>query len=92
MAVLTFCEINDNAPSFCLVLSEAHLPCETPNIACFAKLANGWIQSTTFAKSSILDVWLGSKYVSEPDVSSIEANDDEFWIFHESFWFDEDFI
>ena len=30
---------------------------------CFAKTVNGCIQSTTFAKSPILDVWLVSKVV-----------------------------
>ena len=36
-----FCEINDNVPGFCLVLSEAHLPCEIHNMECFAKIING---------------------------------------------------
>ena len=39
-----------------------------PNMKCFNEIVNGWIQSTIFAKSSILDVSLGSKYVSDyPD-------------------------
>ena len=41
IAALIFCELNDNAPSFCLALSEAHLPCGTPNMECFAKVVNG---------------------------------------------------
>ena len=44
IAVLIFCEVNDNALSFSLVLSEAHLPCETPNMECFSKIVNGRIQ------------------------------------------------
>ena len=38
---LIFCEINDNAPSLCLILSEVHLPCDTPDMECFAKIVNG---------------------------------------------------
>ena len=30
----------------------------------FAKIVNGWEKLTIFPKSSILDVWLGSEYVS----------------------------
>ena len=42
IAALIFCDISDNAPGFCLVLLEAYaLPCETPNIKCFAKIING---------------------------------------------------
>ena len=42
---------------------------------CFEKIVNGIIQSTIFAKSSILDVSLGSEYVSDyPDVFSIIIN------------------
>ena len=32
---------------------------------CFAKIVNGWIQSTIFRESSILDISLGSDYVSD---------------------------
>ena len=32
---------------------------------CFAKIVSGWIQSIIFAKTSILDVSPGSKYVSD---------------------------
>ena len=60
-----FYKINDNAPSFSLVLPEVHLTCEAPNMECFAKIVHGWIQSTIFAISSILDVLLGSEYVSD---------------------------
>ena len=56
---------NDNAPIFSLDLPEAYLPFETPNIECFAKIVSGWIQSTIFAKSFILDLLLGSEYVSD---------------------------
>ena len=56
---------NDNAPIFLLDLPEAYLPCETPNMECFAKIVNGWVQSTIFAKSFILNLLLGSEYVSD---------------------------
>ena len=46
---------------------------------CFAKIVNGWIQSTIFVESSILDVSLSSEYISD----HLEAL---FWGFHfESF-------
>ena len=32
---------------------------------CFAKIVNGWIQSTIFAESSILDISLSSEHVSD---------------------------
>ena len=50
---------------------------------CFAKILIGWIQSLLFAESSILDVLLGSEYISDyPEVFSIIIN----WGFHfESF-------
>ena len=54
----------DSSPNFCEISDIAPQICETPNIRCFAKIANGSIQSTIFAKSSILDVSLGSEYVS----------------------------
>ena len=64
-----FCEIDDNAPGFCLVLSEAYW------YICFPKIVNGWIQSTIFAKISILGVSLGSECVSSyPVASSIITN------------------
>ena len=45
-----------------LALLEAYLlPCETPNMKCFTKIVNGWIHSTVFAESSILDF----EYVSD---------------------------
>ena len=54
------------ASSFCLVLSEAHLqPCETLYMERFGQIVNGWIQSIKFAKSSILDVWISSEYMSD---------------------------
>ena len=73
IAVLTFCKTSDNALGFCLVLSETYSQyCETPSMKCFPKIANGWAQSTIFAKSFILDVSLGSQYVSDyPEVFSI---------------------
>ena len=40
IAVLFFCEVNDNALSFSLVLSETHLRCETPNMEWFSKIIN----------------------------------------------------
>ena len=40
-----------------------------------AKIVNGWIQSTIFAEKSILDVSLGSEYVSDyPEALSIIIN------------------
>ena len=57
--------MNNNAPSFSLDLPEAHLPCETPNMEYFAKIVNDRIHSTKFAKASILDILLGSEYVSD---------------------------
>ena len=37
-----FCEISDNAPRFCLLLSEAYsYPCETPNMKSLVKIVNG---------------------------------------------------
>ena len=42
IVALIFCGISENAPRFCLALSEAYLQlCETPNLKCFAKLVNG---------------------------------------------------
>ena len=71
-----FCGISKNARGFCLALSEAYSkPCETHNIKCFAKTVKGWIQSTIFEESSILDVLLGSEYVSDyPEAFSIIIN------------------
>ena len=34
----------------------------------FTKIANGWILLTVFEKSSILEVWVGSEYVSHYQV------------------------
>ena len=65
IAALIFCEINDKVPSFSLDLAKAQIPCETPKMECFAKIANSWIQSTIFANNSILDVLLSSEYVSD---------------------------
>ena len=62
---MIFCEINNNAPSFSLDLPEAHLPCETPDMECFAKIVNGRKHSTKYAKGSILVILLGSEYVSD---------------------------
>ena len=46
---------------------------------CFAKIVNGWIQSTIFVESSILDVSLDSEYVSDYlEAFSIIIN----WGFH----------
>ena len=78
------CRIGDNAPQFSLALLEAYWwPCETSNMKCFAKIVNDWIQSKLFADSSILDVSLGFRYVSDyPEDFSIIIN----WCFHfESF-------
>ena len=33
-------------------------------MGCFVKIINGWILVTVFTKGSVLDVWLGSEYVS----------------------------
>ena len=45
------------------------------NMKCFPKIVNSWIQSTIFAKSSILDISLGSEYVSDyPEALSIVIN------------------
>ena len=40
-AVLIFCEINNTAPLFCLILSRHIQPCEEDNMKCFAKIVNG---------------------------------------------------
>ena len=42
---------------------EAYLDaCQTSKMERFAKIVNGWIPFTIFAKCSILDVWQGSEY------------------------------
>ena len=41
IAALIFCEINDNIPGSCLVLSRHIQPCETNNMKCFAKIVSG---------------------------------------------------
>ena len=52
-----------NAPSFSLDLIKVHLPCETPNMECFAKIVNGRTNSSKFVKGSILDILMDSEYV-----------------------------
>ena len=54
-----------------------------PNVKCFSKIVNRWIQSTIFARSFILDVSLSSEYVFDyPENFSIIIS----WDFHfESF-------
>ena len=37
-------------------------PCQTYKMELFAKIFNGFPPLTVLAKSSILDIWLGSKY------------------------------
>ena len=60
------CGRSNNTPGFCLALSEAYSwLCEAPYMKCLAKIVNSWIQSTIFAESSILDVSLGSEYISD---------------------------
>ena len=39
-------------------------PCQTPKIECFVQIVNSFQSLTIFAKSSILDIWLGSEYVA----------------------------
>ena len=39
-------------------------PSRASNMELLAKIVNGWKPFTVFAKSSILDVWLGSEYTS----------------------------
>ena len=39
-------------------------PCQTSKIESFAKIVNGFMPLTIFAKRSILDVWQGSEYAS----------------------------
>ena len=39
-------------------------PCLAFRIEAFAKLNNGFKPLTSFARSTILDVWLGSEYAS----------------------------
>ena len=58
-------------------------PFKTPNMKCFAKIVNGWIESTIFAERFILDLSLGSEGVSDyPEAFSIIIK----WGFHfESF-------
>ena len=65
ITVLIFWDINNSAPSFSLDLAETHLPCETPNTECLAKIFNDRIHLTKFTKGSTLDVLLGSEYVSD---------------------------
>ena len=65
IADLDFCEINDITLGFYLALSEIYPePCGAFQMERIAKIVNGWIPLTFFAKSSVLDVWLGSEYVS----------------------------
>ena len=68
------------APSFYLVLSEEYSkPTQTSKKERLAKLVDGWIPLTVFAKSFLLDVWLGSEYVSHyPGTFSIIVN----WNYH----------
>ena len=40
------------------------LPCKTFTIEFFAKIVNGWKPLIIFAKSSLLETWLGSEYTS----------------------------
>ena len=40
-------------------------PCQTSKMEIFAKIVNGFSFSSNFAKSSILDVWQDSEFVSE---------------------------
>ena len=63
-------KLNENASGFFLVSSKAYSQSlETTNMDCIAKIVKGSIPSTVFAKSSILDAWLGSEY--PPDYPKI---------------------
>ena len=64
IAVLIFCELNDNTPVlFNFIIGTWSKPSEKNNMSCFAKIVDDWIQSTIFAKSSILDGSMISEYV-----------------------------
>ena len=50
---------------FTLYSVEAYLkPCQESKMKAFLKIVNVFQSLTIFAKSSILDVWQGSEYVS----------------------------
>ena len=60
------CEINGVAENLYSVLSEAYSEhIHASKIERFAKIDKGWIALTAFTKRSVLDVWLGSEYVSD---------------------------
>ena len=51
--------------SFIQYNSKAHLePSQTSQMELFVKMVNNWKSSTVIAKSSDLNVWLGSEYTS----------------------------
>ena len=57
-------------------------PSRTSKMKFLMKIINGWKTLTTFAKSAILDVWLGFKYASETsdgwfDRSCTKRNEDK---------------
>ena len=43
-------------------------PCQTSKIELFAKTINDFQSLSTFAKSSILDVWQGHEYTSNQGI------------------------
>ena len=65
IADLIFCEINGIAPSFYLALSEAYSESSrTSKMGRFLKNSQR-LNTVVFEKISVLDVWLGSEYVSD---------------------------
>ena len=45
--------------------------CQTSRIECFAKIVNGFLVFTTFAKRSILDIWQGSECAFGVNVEAV---------------------
>ena len=67
----TFCKINGIAPSFLLLLPEVYLKSSPiSKKERFPKTVSSWIKWTVFAKTFVLNGWLGCEYVSDyPDYS-----------------------
>ena len=60
------CEINGIAPRFCLVLSDTYSePNHVSKIKHFTKIVHSWIPLTIFAKTFVLEIWLGYEFVSD---------------------------
>ena len=60
------CEINGIAPRCCLVLSDTYSePSHASKIENFTKIVHSWIPLTIFAKTFVLEIWLGYEFVSD---------------------------